>query len=257
MRMKVQLARYASLGLLAMTGMANARSQSSAPVSVLTQAPLCMRDMQLANPQWLAMPIGCISDWASNVDYPPDALKAQTDGWTILALNVSETGVPVSCKIAFGGHNHALDEQTCALVLERAHFKPATDVTGKPIVGGFFLGVVWQMQGMTINLPPSSWHLFRSRVVVHNPYDWFNPDNPTVRVLDKHEGTVGFDLTISAFGVPVACAIGRSSHDVALDQGTCDLLMNLRQGFTPAIDELGNPVADHVIRSVHWQIPRD
>jgi hypothetical protein len=218
---------------------------------------LCAHPFTLPNPQPLATPIGCITGWATNADYPRKALKRQTPGWTIMRLQVSDTGAPVACTNLVPGGDAPLDARTCALVLQRARFTPATDGSGKPVAGTFIVCVVWQPPGMAISLPPPGWAPYRS--VPWPRGRLFNSDDDRVRKVigEQREGVVGYNLTISAEGRPVACAITHSSQDPILDQETCDWFITGPARFTHAIDEMGNPVPGHYHGSIRWQIPRD
>ena len=66
-------------------------------------------------------------------------------------------------------------------------------------------------------------------------------DYPPEALRHRWEGTVVADLTVGEFGGVCACKIVKSSGHKALDDGTCDLLIQ-RARFKPPKDKDGNPV---------------
>ena len=57
--------------------------------------------------------------------------------WIFTRLRISPEGRVIQCDImrSFGDKN--ADDWTCALLRDRATFKPATDASGKPVAGWF------------------------------------------------------------------------------------------------------------------------
>lgn len=68
-------------------------------------------------------------------DYPREAWKAGSEGLVEYRLTVDAEGSPTSCHITQSSGHAALDEVTCAVVMERAKFDPARDEDGNPIEG--------------------------------------------------------------------------------------------------------------------------
>lgn len=68
------------------------------------------------------------------------------------------------------------------------------------------------------------------------------------------EGDVVADLTISPHGRITSCKIVQSSGHQVLDDATCDLLIR-RALFTPARDERGNALEDHLrTPQIRWRL---
>ncbi len=89
-------------------------------------------------------------------DYPPEALRAESQGSVVAALAVNPQGRVTSCMIQSSSGSGVLDAATCAIATNRFFFNPATDKNSKPIAGQFRLPVRWVLPK---NLP----------VVVPNP----------------------------------------------------------------------------------------
>lgn len=70
----------------------------------------------------------------------------------------------------------------------------------------------------------------------------------------KAEGTTRFELVVNAQGRPENCSILTSSGKSALDEATCSAFIK-RARFTPAKNELGQPVAGRYRGSVTWKEP--
>lgn len=70
-------------------------------------------------------------DWVSPYDYPVAALKEKRSGASEFILRVSAEGRPLSCEISGSSGSQDLDQQTCAMVMRRARFKPARDAAGR------------------------------------------------------------------------------------------------------------------------------
>jgi len=79
-------------------------------------------------------------------------------------------------------------------------------------------------------------------------------DYPALAIARGEEGTVEFELGISAAGLPSDCRVTRSSGSQLLDETTCRLLVE-RARFRPARDRAGRPVPDRVTSRIRWVLP--
>lgn len=84
--------------------------------------------------------------WFKVNDYPADAQKAGKEGVVIFEVTVGADGKPSACRIARSSGTPSLDETTCRVVMERAHFKPAM-VNGKAVTGVYTKPTSWRLQG--------------------------------------------------------------------------------------------------------------
>lgn len=71
-------------------------------------------------------------------DYPPDVARYWPRGGAVfIAVRVLPSGRATDCKINRSIGIPAIDQWTCRLVEERATFRPATDVNGRPVAAWF------------------------------------------------------------------------------------------------------------------------
>jgi TonB family protein len=80
-------------------------------------------------------------------------------------------------------------------------------------------------------------------------------DYPLEEMRREIEGTVTFQLKVSAAGVVEKCLVLHSSNVAAFDQLTCKLMMQ-RARFKPALDAGDQPITSFYVNRVRWQIPR-
>lgn len=78
-------------------------------------------------------------------DYPAVALRGNQGGSVALALLVDETGKVADCSVVETSGVASLDSQSCALIKERARFKPAIGMDGKPAKASFFQRITWRV----------------------------------------------------------------------------------------------------------------
>jgi TonB family C-terminal domain len=113
---------------------------------VLTQMPALMKEMDrcLADLQhhWnigesdklktRAQPKKNLAEYFSSDDYPRASIRDREEGTVAFALLIDETGKLADCTVTATSNAPVLDAQSCAILMERAHFEPAVDVNGKP-----------------------------------------------------------------------------------------------------------------------------
>jgi TonB family protein len=88
-----------------------------------------------------------------------------------------------------------------------------------------------------------------------NPGNWATTnDYPSRALIERREGTVSFELTVSPDGKVAKCDIIQSSGHVDLDQATCSNILR-RARFTPATDGSANPTEGKYSNRVTWRIP--
>ena len=93
----------------------------------------------------LPEPVGQPYWWITTDDYPRSALSANQSGTTQFSLVVDPTGKPQSCNILVSSGFAVLDQTSCALMMERAKFKPAEDKDGNPTTGLWLRSVRWMV----------------------------------------------------------------------------------------------------------------
>lgn len=76
-------------------------------------------------------------------DYPAVAIKQGQSGTATLALLVDENGKIADCTVIGTSGAASLDAQSCGMLKDRAKFKPAIGLDGKPAKGSFVQRVTW------------------------------------------------------------------------------------------------------------------
>lgn len=89
---------------------------------------------------------GNIRGLFSSDDYPWQSVRAGDTGAVKAALLVNEEGKVADCSVIETSGQAALDAQTCAVLKERARFKPALGKDGKPAKDAFIQKIVWQLR---------------------------------------------------------------------------------------------------------------
>lgn len=87
-----------------------------------------------------------------------------------------------------------------------------------------------------------------------NRQDWVNMnDYPSAARANEEQGTVEFELAISASGAVENCVIIQSSGSTSLDLATCNLVKR-RARFNPATDSLGRPISAKSKHRLTWRL---
>lgn len=95
----------------------------------------------LANPG-AATPAKLIS---VQLDYPPTALRARSEGMVAFEVKLAKNGKVTGCRVAQTSDHADLDQQTCSQLRKTAQFKPALDVTGKPVESTYAGRLRWKL----------------------------------------------------------------------------------------------------------------
>ena len=92
------------------------------------------------------MPLtGSLQGLIRSDDYPAEALDKNEQGRVTMLLRVNPAGGVRDCIIEKSSGFAVLDQRTCELVKQRAHFQPALDREGKPVASETRGSVVWQI----------------------------------------------------------------------------------------------------------------
>jgi hypothetical protein len=62
-----------------------------------------------------------------------------------LALLIDETGKIADCTVIGTSGAASLDTQSCGMLKDRARFKPAIGLDGKPAKGSFIQRITWRV----------------------------------------------------------------------------------------------------------------
>ena len=97
----------------------------------------------------LLQPLGTWRDWVTVKDYPVEAVLGAQEGSTSFALTVDANGLPQDCRITKSSGSKILDDQTCAVMLIRARFRPPVNKKGQIVNATYHQTIRW-------HLPPQS-----------------------------------------------------------------------------------------------------
>ena len=92
-------------------------------------------------------PSGDLSGIFSADDYPGIAVFKDQMGSVAFVLLIDEHGKIADCTVTETSGVASLDAQSCAVVKERAKFKPAIGLDGKPSKSSYFQRISWRLKG--------------------------------------------------------------------------------------------------------------
>jgi TonB family protein len=178
-------------------------------------------------------------------DYPGAVQRAGLEGSVRFELEVGPNGRVRGCRVLNSSGVPMLDEITCELMTERPRFTPARNAAGEAVPDRVRASVTWQLP----DAPPA----VRARPVQPLAHYIFSDDYPTDAMFDGEQGTVTFELDISAEGRAVNCHILGSSGHRRLDLRACQAML-IRARFEPARDAQGRAVPDvHGPSRITWR----
>jgi TonB family protein len=91
-------------------------------------------------------PTGDLSKVFSGDDYPAIALVEGEMGSTAFVLLIDEQGKVADCTVTEPSGVASLDAQSCAIVKERAKFRPAIGLDGKPSKSSYSQRITWRLE---------------------------------------------------------------------------------------------------------------
>ncbi|WP_083734138.1 energy transducer TonB [Sphingopyxis sp. KK2] len=205
-------------------------------------------------------PAGNPGLWATNDDYPAAAMREEREGTSGFRLTIDANGLPIACDIVSSSGHADLDSTTCALLLERARFRPGLDAAGKRVGGTYTNRIRWQIPDGTDAKPafmPTDFAQMLPRIAVPDvsmfgldPADHY----PAAARLARREGVVDMLLDVAVDGKVTGCAVQDSSGHADLDSAAC-ALMREKGKFKPALDGAGQASAGRYAASFTWSLP--
>ena len=90
-------------------------------------------------------PSGDLAGIFSGDDYPGIAVFKDQMGSVAFVLLIDELGKVADCTVTETSGVASLDAQSCAIVKERAKFKPAIGLDGKPSKSAYFQRISWRL----------------------------------------------------------------------------------------------------------------
>lgn len=90
-------------------------------------------------------PLGDWHNWVTVKDYPIEAVLGAQEGATAFALTIDANGLPVDCRITKSSGSKVLDDQTCAVMLIRARFRPPLNKRGQIVNATYRQTIRWHL----------------------------------------------------------------------------------------------------------------
>lgn len=90
-------------------------------------------------------PLGSPGEWITDADYPAPSVRNGEEGRVHFRLMVDARGLPTACQIIESSRSEAFDDVTCVNLIKRARFKPARDLSGKPVASTFTSSVRFEI----------------------------------------------------------------------------------------------------------------
>ena len=86
-----------------------------------------------------------IESWITASDYPKPALRQGVGGVVGYRLDIDAAGKVVGCRVTGPSGQSALDQPTCDLLIQRAHFAPAADAAGRAVASSYSSRIRWAL----------------------------------------------------------------------------------------------------------------
>lgn len=104
-----------------------------------------------------AIPLsGSLQGLITEDDYPPEAVDNNEQGSVNVLLRVDAAGAVADCTVEHSA-SPSLDAKTCAVIRERAKFKPARDRHGKAVASETRGRVTWRIDDSPPLRPSAPW----------------------------------------------------------------------------------------------------
>lgn len=124
---------------------------------------------------------GSLQGLISGDDYPEEALDRGDQGKVGILVHVDAGGAVRDCIVEESSGSAILDKKTCALMRQRAKFKPAVDAQGRATTGEFRTRIVWAIAEDS-RMPSDPW---TSRTIIT-----FTPDGRPLSCRRELEGAL-------------------------------------------------------------------
>lgn len=90
----------------------------------------------------------------SDRDYPREALSRREHGRVAFELAIAPEGQVAGCRVLASSGSATLDEATCRIMRERAHFVPARDAEGRPMADIVHDSIRWELVRPLVLIDP-------------------------------------------------------------------------------------------------------
>lgn len=180
-------------------------------------------------------------------------------------LDVDSAGRAAGCRPLRAGAHPELDAFACTLLMRPGYFAasllpPAPPPRESP-AGRWVMGLRWESLTAAANREREPAMHGVASAGTYEPRPPAPPARRRIRgevaasdyrrIADQRMsgGRVDAELAVNERGVPTGCRVSHSSGNPAIDERTCDLLVD-RVRFTQRLDASGTPVADTVTLAI-------
>lgn len=174
--------------------------------------------------------------WIRYTDYPDDALRQGQVGMTWFDVLIDDAGQPFGCKTVSSSEVKSLDEVSCRLMMQRAHFQPARDQFGTVVPSVFRRSANWTLDGNGRRSAP--------------PVDLLLTVN---KIPEGTKPEVVVNTVESPDGRSEACSVATSSGSDRLDKIACESMSGV-QMVDPLVGPTGLKVRAVRARRVAFRI---
>lgn len=88
---------------------------------------------------------GSLGSWFAYQYYPREALRNGQQGRVTIAWTIDQVGKTRDCRVLDSSGATSLDLTTCAIILQKARFRPALDKDGKPMESYQVQAIRWSL----------------------------------------------------------------------------------------------------------------
>lgn len=191
--------------------------------------------------------VGSPEGWISVQDYPQDAVAKREEGVVNLSFKIASDGSAQDCKVLYSDASARLRKLSCALIMERATYRPARDETGKPVASEDRLVVRWRLQPTTVVVESQ----FGGAKPFSSPSGWMTDNDYSAVTQGRGEADIDMRFTIGVDG-----RIGNCATSQGLTGERSCALLKARARFVQPRGERGEPLATAGHLVMRWRRPR-
>lgn len=91
------------------------------------------------------LPLSPPVSWVTADDYSTEALRNNQEGSVAMTLRIGTDGRPKDCRVERSSGVPVLDEQSCAILMQRSRFAPPRDGGGRSVEVSYRRNIRWQI----------------------------------------------------------------------------------------------------------------
>ena len=203
--------------------------------------------MLATSPAGAQVIIGNPAEWVAPQDYPPEALAKREEGIVNLSFAISPEGAVRDCRVVYSNASARLRNASCALITDRAKYRPAHDEAGAAIAGQDQLVVEWRANPARVRVESQ----FGGAIPATPPPQWATDKDYHVITGRRGDADVDMQVTIGTDGRITNCTASAGVTGAR----TCALFV-ARARFRQPRGDHGEPLVTTGHLVMHWRRPR-